>query len=84
MYQRMRTQSLFPADRLIKLRIVEQIFREFFGDESCPSRSTIIGWIEEGTLYGQQIGSGRNYYVWESSLEDFKAKHLQNTMRAAA
>lgn len=80
----MRVQSLFPADRLVKLRDVEQILREFFCEGSCPSRSTIIGWIEEGTLDGQQIGPGRNYYVFESSLEAFKAARSRSPMRTAA
>lgn len=73
MYQQiMNTPSLFPTDRLIKLREVETVLREYFPEGSCPSRSTIIGWIEDGTLLGKQLGSGRNYYVLESSFERFK------------
>ena len=62
------------ADRLIKLRDVERILSSCFHVESRPSRNTIIGWIEEGTLLGMQLGSGRNYYVFESSLDEFKEK----------
>lgn len=61
----------FPAPRLVKLREVERILADCFPDGSRPSRNTIIGWIEEGTLNGMQIGSGRNYYVFESSLHAF-------------
>jgi len=75
---------LFPADRLIKLRDVEQVLREYFYEGSRPSRSTIIGWIEDGTLAGQQLGSGRNYYVFESSLERFKQRLSSDTARLAA
>lgn len=71
------------ADRLIKLRDVEQILTRYFRPESRPSRNTIIGWIEEGFLLGTQLGSGRNYYVYESSLRSFEQK-LQAENYAAA
>lgn len=80
----MRVQSLFPEDRLIKLRDVETVLRDFFHEGSCPSRSTIIGWIEEGTLNGMQIGSGRNYYVYESSLDRLMSELRRSAIRAAA
>lgn len=61
----------FPAPRLVKLREVERLLRDCFPDGSRPSRNTIIGWIEDGTLNGKQIGTGRNYYVFESSVREF-------------
>lgn len=61
----------FPAPRLVKLREVERLLRDCFPDGSRPSRNTIIGWIESGTLLGKQIGTGGNYYVFESSLRNF-------------
>ena len=75
--------SLFPtnpngsADRLIKLRDVERSLAALFHRDSRPSRNTIIGWIEEGILIGKQLGTGHNYYVWESSLNRFK-DHLNS------
>lgn len=56
-------------DKLVKLGEVERILAQRFCNNSKPSRATIIGWIEEGTLRGRQIGSGKNYYVYTSSLE---------------
>lgn len=61
----------FPAPRLLKLREVEQVLASCFPAGSRPSRSTVIGWIESGTLSGKQIGPGGNYYVFESSLQKF-------------
>lgn len=61
----------FPAPRLVKLREAEQILAQCFPGGSRPSRTTIIGWIESGTLLGKQIGRGGNYYVFESSLQKF-------------
>lgn len=85
----MNQATLFPVaittpttDRLIKLRDVERELASFFHRESRPSRNTIIGWIEEGTLLGTQLGSGKNYYVYESSFERFKLK-LAETRRMA-
>jgi hypothetical protein len=79
--------SLFrqpTADRLIKLRDVERALTDCFHRDSRPSRNTIIGWIEEGRLLGKQIGSGHNYYVWESSLLSFRENLTSNQMAIAA
>lgn len=78
----------FPSprsnDRLIKLRDVEHILEEYFHRDSRPSRSTIIGWIEDGTLNGTQLGRGRNYYVYELSLDSFKSKLAAQNYEMAA
>ncbi|MBX3267076.1 MAG: hypothetical protein KF831_10250 [Acidobacteria bacterium] len=57
---------LLAIDPLIKLGEVERILSEVF--RPAPSRPTIIGWIEEGTLEGRQVGIGNNWFVYESSL----------------
>lgn len=57
--------------RWIKLREVERRLSPLFVEASCPSRSTIIAWIEDGTLIGKQLGTGKNYYVLEASFEEF-------------
>lgn len=62
MYQ----MPLLAIDPLIKLGEVERILSEVF--RPAPSRPTIIGWIEEGTLEGRQVGVGNNWFVYESSL----------------
>lgn len=72
------------SDRLIKLRDVERSLADCFHRDSRPSRNTIIGWLEEGILLGKQLGSGHNYYVWESSLNRFKAQLTSETMQMAA
>lgn len=73
-----------PADRLIKLRDVEREIADCFHRDSRPSRNTIIGWIEEGMLIGLQLGSGNNYYVWETSLQQFKQTLIAESMQMAA
>lgn len=72
------------TDRLVKLRDVERELARYFHAESRPSRNTIIGWIEEGTLLGLQLGSGNNYYVLESSLERFKERFVRIATDLAA
>lgn len=76
--------SLFPSDKLIKLRDVEAMLAEVFDRDSMPSRGTIVGWIEDGTLDGVQIGSGRNYYVRRSSLERFFDRFYSSQYSRAA
>lgn len=61
---------LLNIDPLIKLGSVEKIFAKLFPDRP-PSRPTIIGWIEEGLLDGRQIGRGENWFVYQSSLDNF-------------
>jgi len=80
----MSNLSLFPSDRLIKLRDVERRLEEIFDRESRPSRSTLIGWIEDGTLDGVQIGRGLNYFVRESSLDRFFDRYYSNAFSRAA
>lgn len=58
---------------LIKLRHVEQELKKTF-PQSAPSRNTIIDWIKNGTLLGLQLGKGKNYYVFQSSLDNLIAK----------
>lgn len=60
---------LIHIDRLIKLNEVERVLSRIFAP--APSRPTIITWLEDGTLEGKQIGRGDNYYVYESSLNQF-------------
>lgn len=59
---------LLAIDRLIKLGEVERILANVF--HPTPSRHTIVGWIEDGTLDGKQIGRGDNWHVYESSLDN--------------
>lgn len=60
---------LIEIDRLIKLVEVEVALANVF--YPSPSRPTIVGWIEEGTLAGRQIGGGNNWHVYQSSLDNF-------------
>lgn len=76
--------SLFPTDRLVKLRDVERIVAGCFDPDSRPSRTTIIAWIEEGTLSGKQIGPGKNYYVFRSSLDRLINEISQDILGMAA
>lgn len=76
--------SLFPSDRLVKLRDAERIIASCFDDGSRPSRMTIIAWIEDGTLSGKQIGPGKNYYVFRSSLDRLLNEITADTLELAA
>lgn len=60
---------LLAIDRLIKLGEVERILEHIF--HPIPSRHTIVGWIEDGTLEGMQIGRGDNWHIYQSSLDKF-------------
>jgi len=80
----MSNLPLFPPDKLIKLRDVEIMFEEVFDRRSMPSRTTIVGWIEDGTLDGVQIGRGRNYFVRQSSIERFFERFYSDACRQAA
>lgn len=61
--------ALLDTDPLIKLGEIERVLAKIF--RPCPSRPTIVGWIEDGTLEGHQLGLGRNWFVYKSSLDQF-------------
>lgn len=67
-------------DRLVKLRFAQDIIGDCIGGTRPPSRNTIIEWIKTGRLRGTQIGRGRNYFIWESSLAEFADKVRGNSI----
>lgn len=73
---------LINVDPLIKLGEVERILARVFSP--VPSRPTIVAWIEEGTLEGRQIGRGDNWFIYQSSLDDFILQSQPKTQRLAA
>lgn len=74
---------LLEIDRLLKLCEVEAALAQVF--YPAPSRPTIVGWIEEGTLDGKQIGRGDNWYVFTSSLNTLiRASQASSQQRMAA
>lgn len=60
---------LLNFDPLLKLHVVESALGRFM--QPTPNRETIVAWIEDGTLDGEQIGRGNNWYVFQSSLDNF-------------
>lgn len=57
-------------DPLLRLGEVERALqRIFFG--SAPSRPTLIMMCQDGTLDAIQLGRGRNWFVYKSSLNEF-------------
>lgn len=60
---------LLEIDELIKIGEVERILSKVF--RPAPSRPTLIAWIDEGLLDGRQIGSGGNWHVYKTSLDNF-------------
>ncbi|MFV0388392.1 MAG: hypothetical protein ACK5NT_06530 [Pyrinomonadaceae bacterium] len=57
-------------DELLKLGDVERTLAPYFAEGSKPSRKLIIGLFEEGVLDGVQLGKGRNYWIYRSSLNE--------------
>lgn len=64
---------LLHIDPLIKLGEVERILARVF--RPAPSRPTIVGWLEEGTLEGRRVGLGNNWHVYTSSLDQLILAH---------
>lgn len=60
---------LLNFDPLLKLERVEHELAQIF--DPVPSRPTLYEWLEDGTLEGEQIGRGRLWYVYSSSLDKF-------------
>ena len=73
---------LIRIDRLIKLGEVERILSRIL--MPVPSRHTLIAYIDNGTLCGRKFGRGNNYYVYESSLNDFVQSAQAEPMRRLA
>lgn len=60
---------LLNFDPLLKLDIVERTLAKIFNP--VPSRVTLYAWLDDGTLVGEQLGRGNNWYVYQSSLDNF-------------
>lgn len=73
---------LIEIDQLIKLDEVERVLAKVF--RPAPSRPTIVAWIEEGTLDGKQIGRGKNWFVYESSLNNLITQSQPKQINLAA
>ena len=70
-------------DPLVKLHVVETVLRDIF--DPIPSRHTIVAWIEEGKLEGRQVGRGRNWHVYQSSLQNLIDEyHVPRQQKLAA
>lgn len=70
-------------DPLLKLSLVEEQLAKVF--QPVPDRLTIYTWLEDGTLEGAQLGRGRNWYVYASSLDNFiLSLHARRQQRMAA
>jgi len=57
-------------DELLKLGVVERALQKVMLG-SAPSRPTLVAMIEDGTLDGIQLGRGRYWFVYRSSLDDY-------------
>jgi hypothetical protein len=58
-------------DKLIKLGQAEKVMRQIISP--VPSRPTLISYIKNGVLNGKRIFN--NYYIYESSLQEFIEKN---------
>lgn len=60
-------------DPLLKLGEVERVLAKIF--LGCvPSRPTLVGMIEDGTLDGVRLGRGGYWYIYKSSLDNYIRK----------
>lgn len=63
-------KSIVPtSDPLVKLGDAIREIELYFDKTSVPKRATIIAMIDDGSLRGKQLGKGKNYYVFRSSLK---------------
>ncbi len=69
-------------DPLLKLSLVEDQLAKIF--QPVPDRITIYTWLEDGTLEGEQIGRGRNWYIYTSSLNAFILQMQQSRQHKLA
>ena len=65
----MNNENKNDIDKLIKLGQAEKIMRKVISP--VPSRPTLITYIKNGTLRGQQSSFNNHYYVYKSSLLEF-------------
>ena len=56
-----------PIDRAFRLRDVEEALAMVM--PSPPSRTTLLNWLDDGTLEGKRMRFG--WIVYESSLQSF-------------
>ena len=61
---------LLNVDQLYRLGVVERVLSAIF-PEDTPSRPTLIKMCEEGILDGKQLGRGRHWHVYKSSLDSY-------------
>lgn len=67
-HQRQLTLTFeLPSDRFFRLRDVEEVLSKVM--VSKPSRTTLLNWLDEGTLEGRKMSFG--WIVYESSLKEF-------------
>lgn len=67
---RMYQLPLVDIDPLYPLGEVERILQQIF-PAGGPSRPTLISMCETGEFEGTQLGRGRTWYVYKSSLDQY-------------
>jgi hypothetical protein len=67
----------FTIRPILRLRYVEQILQQTRVVVPIPSRSTLIGWLEEGVWEGKKMDYG--WVVYEDSFRAW-ARRLQNDL----
>ena len=80
-YQQPYQMPLFPADKLYSLSRVEDILVEVV--DPVPNRQTLINWCESGYLLGKQLGPGRMWHVYQSSLDKLISEFCNEFQEAA-
>jgi hypothetical protein len=61
---------LIEIDQLYPLAEVERILQQIF-PTGGPSRPTLISMCETGEFDATQLGRGRTWYVYKSSLDQY-------------
>jgi hypothetical protein len=68
----------FPIDRCLRLRDVEEVLKDVM--PRPPSRTTLLNWLDDGTLEGKHMSFG--WIVYESSIKKFVASMQREPVAA--
>ena len=64
------SHPLLDDDVLVKIELAERDYLSPYF-KPMPNRETIVAMIHDGTFDGVQIGPGKNWFIWESTLLNF-------------
>lgn len=70
-------------DPIIKLSVAQRELGKYV--QPVPDLKTIVAWCESGELNGTQLGPGKLWYIFSSSLDEFILRlHARSQQKLAA